>query len=239
MPLSHDAADPNHRQGPKFLASQSPSAFRPRFSLRQSLVFAAVMGLVLSYALNFRRMRIAEYELRRLQNEVGYLEGWESDEIAAVRIAADQPLTWQARVHVPSSARYRLAYSAVWRSESSKPDWFSAVRMPAGESIVTIRVLKDPRDDRWKISTAVRNPDATDRAGTVLPDEISEVLRGSHDVISAGIRQQTTTRSVGQSLRLFDERYFSGSSLLLYGDRPPEEDLIGIFAELQPDVGTL
>ena len=77
------------------------------------------------------------------------------------------------------------------------------------------------------------------RSGTTLPDEISAVFRGTHDVLSTGVGRQTVTRPNGQSLRLLDERYFSGESLMLYGDRAPKEDLVGIYAELQPDIGPL
>jgi hypothetical protein len=75
--------------------------------------------------------------------------------------------------------------------------------------------------------------------GTALPDEISAVFRGHYDVMSAGVARQTVTRPAGQPLRILDERFFSGQSLMLYGDRPPGEDLIGVYAELQPDTGPL
>ena len=48
----------------------------------------------------------------------------------------------------------------------------------------------------------------------------------------------TTDKSA--ALRLLDERWLVGEGgLLLYGDRPPERDQIGVYAELQPDTGPL
>ncbi len=184
-------------------------------------------------------MRTAEAELRQLRSEVGYLELSADDEVAVVRIAVDEPMVWQARVRVPTTPPYRVAYSAVWHGATNKPDWFAAQPLPPGESVVTIRVQKDPRDDQWRISTIVRHADRVGRIGTVLPDEISSVFRGSHDVISGSVGKQTVTRAAGQTIRLFDERYFSGTGLLLYGDRAPDSEVVGVFAELQPDIGPL
>jgi hypothetical protein len=212
---------------------------RPRLTIRSLLVLIAVAGVAFSYFNNFRRMRTAEAELAKLRSEVGHLQEGAEDEVAAVRIASEEPLTWQTRVRIPKGQRYRVAYSALWREATQMPQWFAAQPVPAGESVVTVRVLKDPRDDRWKITTIVRHADGVARIGTTLPDEISTVFRGTHDIMSTGVGRQTVVRPGGQSLRILDERYFSGESLLLYGDRAPKEDVVGIYAELQPDVGPL
>ncbi|MGV3485716.1 MAG: hypothetical protein ACO1RT_14965 [Planctomycetaceae bacterium] len=212
---------------------------RFQISLRSAMIGMLFCSLGIGYVMNYRRMRAAEAELQQLRREVGYLEPSGDDELAAVRVVVDEPLIWQAKIRVPATPRYRVAYSTLWHETKDRPDWFGAQPLPQGESVVTVRVLKDPRDDQWKISTIVRHPDGVRRMGTVLPEEISAVLRGSHDVISGGIGKQTVVLPAGQKVRLFDERYFSGTALLLYGDRAPETDMVGIFAELQPDVGTL
>lgn len=212
---------------------------RFQISLRSVFTGMLLCGAVIGYVLNYGRMRTAEAELQQLRREVGYLEPSGEDELAAVRVLVDEPLMWQAKIRVPATPRYRVAYSTVWHETKARPDWFAAQPLPQGESVVTIRVLKDPRDDQWKISTMVRHPRGLRRMGTALPEEISTVLRGSHDVISGGIGRQTVVLPAGQKVRLFDERYFSGTALLLYGDRAPETDMVGIFAELQPDVGAL
>ncbi len=85
----------------------------------------------------------------------------------------------------------------------------------------------------------IRHADGVSRIATALPDEISSVFRGSHDVISAGVGRQTVTRPGGDPLRIIDERFFAGNSMLLYGDRGPSEDLVGVFVELQVDKGPL
>jgi hypothetical protein len=212
---------------------------RPQVSIRGLLVSIALLGFAISYVQNFYRMRSAESELARLRDEVGYLQPSDSDQIAAVRIASEEPLTWQTRVRIPKGTPYRVAYSALWPAATRSPNWFAAQPVPAGESIITVRVLKDPRDDRWKITTIVRHADGIARIGTTLPEEIADVFRGTHDVMSSGVGRQTTQRQAGERLRILDEKYFAGESLLLYGDRGPEEDLVGVFAELQPDIGPL
>jgi len=211
----------------------------PQVSLRAFLLAIAALGFAMSYANHWVRMRTAEAELARLRDEVGYLQATNTDEIAAVRVVNEEPLTWQVRVRVPAGVPYRLAYSALWPESTQRPAWFAAQRVPAGESSITVRVAKDPRDDRWKMNTFVRHADNVARIGTTLPEEITTVLRGQHDVMSTGVGRQTVTRPAGQSLRILDERYFAGSSMLLYGDRGPQEDLVGVFVELQPDHGPL
>jgi hypothetical protein len=75
---------------------------------------------------------------------------------------------------------------------------------------------------------------------TVLPSDHAGVFRGSHEVVSTGVGRETFAISSSKSIRLLDERWLVGEgSLLLYGDRAPEHDQIGIYAELQPDVGPL
>ncbi len=210
-----------------------------QISLRRMFLVVTLVALSLGFVLNYQRRVAAEAALRLLRAEVGYLEPSSTGEVAAVRIASDEPLVWQARVRVPLKQRYRVAYSAVWLHATNKPEWFSAQALLEGESIVTVRVMKDPRDDRWRMSVIVRHEGVTGRSGTVLADEIRDVFRGSHSLVSTGIGKQTVVVPAGQSLRIFDERHFSGGSLLLYGDRAPETDIFGVFAELQPDVGPL
>lgn len=75
---------------------------------------------------------------------------------------------------------------------------------------------------------------------TVLPPEHVDVFRGSHDVLSTGVGRETQSAERKQSIRLLDERWLVGEGgLLLYGDRAPENDQIGVYAELQPDLGPL
>lgn len=208
-------------------------------SIRGLLTLVALVGFVISYAINFTRMRAAESELAKLRDEVGYLQPSDVGEVAAVRVLADEPLTWQSRVRIPAGQSYRLAYSALWTASKQTPEWFAAHPMRPGESTVIVRVVKDPRDDRWKMSTIIRHADGVSRIATALPDEISSVFRGSHDVISAGVGRQTVARPGGDPIRIIDERFFAGNSMLLDGDRGPSEDMVGVFVELQVDNGPL
>jgi len=210
-----------------------------QISIRGLLVLVALVGFAISYVINFSRMRSAESELATLRDEVGFLKPSDIGEVAAVRVLADEPLTWQTRVRIPDGQSYRMAYSAIWAASTQSPEWFAAQPMRSGESTIIVRVLKDPRDDRWKMSTIIRHADGVSRIATALPDEISSVFRGSHDVISTGVGRQTVTRPAGDSLRIIDQRFYAGDSMLLYGDRGPSEDLIGVFVELQADNGPL
>jgi hypothetical protein len=186
-----------------------------------------------------RELKAAKLLSERLQSEVGYLSDTPAGQIAASRIPNQDQLTYRFRVRVPTS-KFRVAYSTLWRKQSGGPTWFSAVAVPQGDSILTIRILEDERDQRWKIAAIVETPRETKRMATSLPADQVEIFRGSHQVIRAGIGRETTSVLPGQSIRLLDERWLVGEGgLLLYGDRTPEQDQVGIYAELQPDLGPL
>ncbi|MCA9139443.1 MAG: hypothetical protein KDB00_21870 [Planctomycetales bacterium] len=210
------------------------------FSLSSLLGLLLLIALGSAYVITLARLRSAEAELERLRRETGYLEPSADDEIAATRLVSAEPMMYQLRIRVPKSPPYRIAYSTLWPESKSGPKWFGAVQVPPGESSVMVRVMKDPRDDRWKIAALRQGTDGTRRMATVLPDDHVKVFRGSHDWLSSGVTQETSTRPGGQSLRLLDERVLVGEgAMMLYGDRPPSQDMVGVFAELQPDVGSI
>lgn len=221
-------------------SGELPRRRRPRFSLLELLMFVLVVGLGVGFAQTLWRLRTAESELAALRRETGYLLPSADDEIAATRLPSDRPLTFRMRVRVPESASYRITYSSFWPKSVSAPRWYGAVKVPAGESVVTVQILKDLRDERWKIAAMLRGPEGTRRIATVLPEDQVPIFRSSADWLSAGVTSQTWRKPVGQPLRLLDERMLVGEgAMMLYGDGPPQEDLSGVFAELQPDVGAI
>lgn len=219
-----------------------PQHQRPtsRLSLREFFGLVTILALLVAFFFTVRRARMVEKELATLQQEVGYLGPTDPKRLAAIRIPSDQPLTYRLRVQVPAMGRYRIAYSSLFPRGAVAPKWYGAVRVPAGESLVTIRIAEDPRDDRWKINTLVGSKNGTNRMGTVLPEAHVDAFRGSHDVVRTGVGRETVTVDADRAIRLLDERWLVGEgSLLLYGDRAPQRDQIGVYAELQPDSGPL
>ena len=186
------------------------------------------------------QLRIAQAELSDLRLQTGYLKPSGLGQIAAVRVESDEPLTYRLRVRVPDSPAFRIAYSTHWPGGKPTPDWYSAVDLPPGESQLMVQIQEDPRDSRWKITTMIRSPRGTKRMATALPDDHVRIFRESHDVLSTGIARETKLAAATESIRLLDERWLVGESgLLLYGNRDPEDDMIGVFVELQPDSGPL
>jgi hypothetical protein len=219
-----------------------------RWSLRTLLVAATLVALIVGNAVTISRLRRAQDELSQLRLEVGSLHQVPEGQLAAIRMPADLPLTYRFRVRtpnpptdsarwnsqVPKRSEYRIAYSTVLPRGRTQPEWYSAITVPPGESVVTIRIAEDPRDERWKISTLVQNANSTRRMGTVLPDKHTRIFRASHDVISTGVARQSVTMPAEGAIRLLDERWLVGEqSLLLYGDRATDEDQVGVYAELQ------
>ena len=212
-----------------------------RISLRGYLGLMTLLMLAIGIVFLVHRLRVLEAEVTKLRAETGYLQQTAPGQIAAARAPSDQPLTYRVRVRVPGGQdKFRVAYSSIWPSQSAGPQWFGAVPLPAGESVVTIRILEDPRDKKWKIASLVSSTTGNQRMATVLPPDHVEVFRGSHDVWSTGVGRETQSVDPPASIRLLDERWLVGEgALLLYGDRPTEIDQVGIYAELQPDVGPL
>jgi hypothetical protein len=228
LPLTSAATEPRRRR-------------RLRLSLREYLGLVTIAMLGIGLAATTIRLQRSEAELSLMRREFGYLSSTPAGQIAAARAPSEQPLTFRIRVRVPDgSEAYRVAYSSHWPQHTSGPEWYGAVPVPPGESMITVQILEDPRDSRWKISTVVSAAKGTRRMATALPPEQVSVFRGSHDVISTGIGRETIVAASDESIRLLDERWLVGEkALLLYGDRAPDEDQIGVYAELQPDRGPL
>lgn len=200
----------------------------PRFSLRELIWVTALVAMTIAWW-------TVKRERNSLRDELGYLPASASDQSAVVRLTSDQPLTYRFRVRVPMSPSYRISYSTVWPKGAAKPDWFAGAPVPSGESTVTVRIARDPRDDQWKITTLVRSDRGTNRVATVLPEDHVKVFRGSHDALSTGVGRQAAIMDAGQTTRILDERWLVGEgALMLYGDSGPKTDQIGIYAELQP-----
>lgn len=218
-----------------------PVARRFRLSLREYIGLATIIMLVVGMLTTALRLRQSESELSRIRKEFGYLSTTLPGQIAAARAPSEQPLTYRLRVRIPAGQdEYRVAYSSHWPQHSSGPQWFGAVPVPPGESIITVQILEDPRDHRWKIAASVVAAMGTRRMATALPPDHVDIFRGSHEVISTGIGRETFVVASNQTIRLLDERWLVGErALLLYGDRAPDEDQVGVYAELQPDVGPL
>ena len=222
--------------------SSEPVTKRRSLQITVRELLMGVTLLILAIGLVWKSMQFSrvQVELEQLRSEVGYLEPSAVDEIAAVRAPTNELLTYRFRVRVPDKGKYRIAYSSFWPGKSASPKWYAAVGLMPGESTAIVRVGKDPRDDRWKVSTAIRCVHGTKRVATVLPDRHAELFRRSNDAISCSIGPKTVTVAEKESIRLLDERWIVGEKgLMLYGDRSKGEDQIGIFAELQPDIGPL
>ena len=218
-----------------------PKMRRGLVSLREYLGLATILMLVTGLVTTALRLRSAEAEVSRLRAESGYLVATGPGQIAAARAPSDEPLTYRVRIRTPATGgEYRVAYSTYWPRGGGEPEWYSAIAVPAGESQLTVRIHEDPRDQRWKVSAIVTTAEQTRRMATTLPPPHVAVFRGSHQVVSTGVGRQTLAVDAARSIRLLDERWLvGGGQLLLYGDRPPEQDQIGVYAELQPDVGPL
>lgn len=224
---------PNSKNGP-------PVKSLSRISLRSFFAFTTIAMILIGLVSALVRLRKAESELAKLRSEIGFLAPSEDWQIAASRAPSDEPLTYRVRVRVPAEPSYRVCYSTLWPQNSASPQWFAAVDLPPGESVITVRVQADPRDSRWKISAVARSPWGTKRVATTLPEDQIPIFRSSNDVIRTGIGRETVLTEKNESIRLLDERWLlGGAGVLMYGNKPPSADQIGIFAELQPDIGPL
>ncbi|MEO1617334.1 MAG: hypothetical protein AAFV88_15900 [Planctomycetota bacterium] len=228
---------------PGLAAGETPTSPRvalPTFSLLGLIGLVLLVASLCGNFVTIGKLRSAETELVRLRAEAGYLEPTRETEIAAMRLSSDLPMAYRLRIRIPDGTPYRLVYSAIWPKGNSGPQWFGAVEVPPGEFEVLVRVLKDPRDERWKMTALRRSAAGTRRIATALPKACRDVFLGSHDWLRAGIARETLVRPSGESLRLLDERALVGEgAMMLYGDKPPPQDMVGVFAELQPDVGPI
>ncbi|MEM8669590.1 MAG: hypothetical protein AAGG48_18835 [Planctomycetota bacterium] len=221
--------------------SDEKSLLDSRFSLREFFGLATIVILAIGLFFSSRQSSKLKDEVDRLRLETGYLSDTEPGQIAAARVPTDQPLAYRVRIRVPEGSQdYRVAYSSIWEKGKNAPNWHSAIPVPPGESLVTLRILEDPRDNVWKISAILVSKDRTRRMATSLSAEQVAIFRGSNDVLRTGVGRETLAVDDDKSIRILDERWLVGEGgLLLYGDRAPDQDQTGVYAELQPDVGPL
>ena len=208
------------------------------FSLREMIGLVTIIALAVALWNAMSRMREQERELTVMRQEFGYLAPSEPNELAASRSPSEQPLSYRMRIRLPAQKGedfpYQVVYSSLWEAGNPDPTWFGGVRVPSGESLVTVQIIDDPRDGRWKLATVVSSQSGTSRMSTVLPAPHEEIFRGSHDVISAAIGRETLISEVGSSVRLLDERWLiDGAGVVLDGSAPKESQ-VGVYAELQP-----
>ena len=221
-------------------AVNRPTPPRFAFSMREGFLATLAAASLIAAVVLSRRVATLRDEVDRYRAEVGYLRPGDADSIAAVRVPWDEPLQFRYRVRVPDEGRYRLTYGTTWSAGKARPDWMSAVPLPPGESRVTVRVLEDPRDRRWKVAAIVATPEGTRRSGTTLPADQERIFRDTAERLSSGVEFTTVTGTAGQSIRLMDLRWLVGEgALMLYGSAPPRDDQIGLFAEVQPDSGPM
>lgn len=209
------------------------------FTLGSLLLWVTTIAMGCALVVTVQRLRSAESELALLREEVGYLGPTKGNEIAAVRALVYEPLTFQFRVRVPERPGYRLAYSSLWPAEASGPEWFGGLKVPPGESTVIVRVLKDPRDDRWKIAAICRSELGTRRIGTTLPEDHTSLFRSPQDWSNSGVSRVAQVAEIGESIRLLENRIIQGEEAMMFGARPKGQDAVGVFAQLEPDSGPL
>ncbi len=225
-----------HRHSPEIIQVRRKSSYR--FSLREVLGLVTITVLTFGLWNTSRQLLERERELAVMRKEFGYLAPSNAAQVAASRSPSAVPLSYRMRVRLPEGLEkpieYQLAYSSLWEAEEVEPTWFATIPMPKGESLITIQILSDPRDEKWKISAVVSSPDGTSRAATVLPPPHEQIFRGSHDVISTGIGRETTLVSMGQSIRLLDDRWVVGDGGVILDGGAPKNTQVGVYAELQP-----
>lgn len=245
IPMADETPRPNEVTPNEIVANEiRPRKGSPplrRFSLRTGLWALAFVALFFAYAHAAWQSRQLRTELSDYRSRYGYLAPSGPREVAAVRCPSDRANTWKYRVRIPDGEpHYRLAYSTRWASSTAHPQWYGALPMPPGQWDVTLRVAPDDRDNRWKISVIADNLDRTMRIGTVLPQEHVRQFRQFNPKLTGGVGGETLVVDTGTKLRFLDHRILAGEGALqLFGDSAPRSDLVGVFAELQPDAGTL
>ena len=210
-----------------------------RYSLRGVFIVLTLVVLAVSHWWTSIRLFHAENEVRRLRAEVGFISEPDTSKLAAIRVPSDQPLTWKVRVRTPSLQPYQIAFGTLWPGGATAPEWHSSVVLDEGESLITLRLMEDPRDERWKIVAIVTQDGTVRRASAPLDDRQTAVFRGSHNTIRGGIQSEVALPA-GQGVRVIEDKWFTGEGgLLLFGESMPDDDIDGVFAELMPLPGAM
>ena len=155
MNRDRDLAEAVERSGPRF-----------RLSLREYLGLVTIAMLMVGLTITAMRLQKSEALVAELRRENGYLAETPPGQIAAARAPSDQPLTYRVRIRSPIfflEISCRLQFDLA--ETVDEPHWYGAVPVPPGESLVTVRIMEDPRDKRWKMATIVGSPQGTEANG--------------------------------------------------------------------------
>ena len=211
-----------------------------QFSLAKGLFIIAIIAAIAANIVTTQRLRTVTAERDRLRQELGALSIENPSQIAVIRVPGDEPLTWRYRVYVPEDKRYRFLFATHLKAKSAAPSWAGAIVVPEGESTLRLKIFRDPRDDFWKLLVQSQNAKAVQGATSELTVEQIELFQASPSSLDQGVEHATVAIPAGESLRVVDERWYTQErGLVLYGDKPEETDVEGIFGELQPDDGPL
>lgn len=211
-----------------------------QFSLAKGLFITAFIAAIAANVVTTQRLRKVTAERDRLRQELGALSIDNPSQIAVIRVPGDEPLTWRYRVYVPAGMRYRFLFATHLKAKSLVPSWAGAIVVPEGESTLRLRIFRDPRDDFWKLLVQSQDAKSVQGATAELTVEQIELFQASPSSLNQGVEYSTVALAAGDSLRVVDERWYTRErGLLLYGDKPEETDVEGIFGELQPDDGPL
>lgn len=211
-----------------------------QFSLAKGLFITAFIAAIAANVVTTQRLRKVTAERDRLRQELGALTIDNPSQIAVIRVPGGEPLTWRYRVYVPAGKRYRFLFATHLKAKRLAPSWAGAIVVPEGESTLRLRIFRDPRDDFWKLLVQSQDAKSVQGATSELTVEQIELFQASPSGLNQGVEYSTVAIAAGESLRVVDERWYTRErGLLLYGDKPEETDVEGIFGELQPDDGPL
>lgn len=126
--------------------------FRPRISLISALLLLTIAGMAIVVVQLWREVGPLREEVHRLRNETGRLFVDDKTKLHAIQVETDSILTWKWRVWIPDNQKFNVYFTGENIPEHGFPqrNRRSINLTESGEQVITYRIQRDPRSDRWQ-----------------------------------------------------------------------------------------
>jgi hypothetical protein len=125
-------------------------SWKPRFSLRTVLIVTAFIACGITIWQLQREVGPLRAEVRRLRDEVGFLDVEDQSKVHAIQVRTTDELTWKWRLWIPPGRRYALRVDGGMIPKTGFPTEGGTIGIyDAGEMWVEYQVKKDPKSGTW------------------------------------------------------------------------------------------
>jgi|GEM_PF-6900970 len=205
-----------------------------RWNLRTGFLWLTGASLIASHLWTSQQLAHTRRELQQLRYSTAQLDPLQRDQIGLARVPLDEPDRWQLRLWLPEGRGYELQASTLWLAGAAEPDWQPVLALPQGASLLTCSLTRTPDNRRWDLALVIRRGSNTTGRRLPLTEGQSQRFPSSGRYWVSQIESGPRYTNPAKPTALLLEHLLSADGTMLYGDRPPDRDQVGVYLRLAP-----